>query len=62
MVFVEVVYVLSADDVDFGVPVVVKRIQGSEAFLLLGGEVGEVMVDKGHRVMGLKGLMGFMGS
>jgi hypothetical protein len=48
MVLIEVIDILTADDVDLRVPVVVKGVEGGKPFLLLGGEGGEVFGEEGH--------------
>ena len=42
MVEIEVVYILSRDDIDLGVPIVVKLIQGGKLRLLLSGKMREI--------------------
>jgi hypothetical protein len=45
MVEIEVVDVLTGDDVDLLVPLAVECVEGSELGLLLGGEMGEVVLE-----------------
>ena len=52
VMLVEGVDVLAGDDVDLGVPVAVEGIQSSELALLLLSELGEILQDKLHRMVG----------
>lgn len=46
MVGVEIVDVLSGDDIDFGVPIVIERIERLKLAALFFAEIGEIFVDK----------------